>query len=221
MTMRTRLAAAAVLALIAGWVLMPDRGYSAPVGGLHPHRASFFAPPPLNGEFPGGPTTPSRPNCKAGQIESAAFTESSPAGVLGVVELKGTKTYHSKIGERLRCALPILKGPRGLIAPDGDRLAVPRGKADKTNPGDNLFSWIDLADGKAAWGFGWFGTYCGQAPRYVVMKLEGHLGTLNVPYDGPTPPCPADPATAASTLTDGAAGGAGAAVPPAPPHTNS
>jgi hypothetical protein len=156
--------------------------------------------------------------CKPGQIDAVAFTEPSPDGVLGVVELKGTKLYRGPTGLYLRCSLPIAVGPRWFVAPDGTRLAVPRGVADPVNSAGNGDPYGDLGLGKAAWGFGWFGSYCGLAPRYVVMRLQGKRGLLDVPYDGPTPACPTDPtAPVTSMLTDGPAGAPGSAVQPAPP----
>jgi hypothetical protein len=135
-----------------------------------------------------------------------------------VVELNGTAFYHRKLGGRFRCALPISKGPRALLGPNGQRLAVPRGRADRINPAATPYSSFDLMNGTAAWGFGWFGSYCGVRPRWVVMKLQQHGGELRVPYDGPTPQCPTDAATpTASTLTDGPAGAADSPVQPAPP----
>ncbi len=135
------------------------------------------------------------------------------------MELKGTKVYHRKRSpQALRCALPIRKGPRGFLAPDGSPLAVPLGRADTTNPANDPFSFDDLSSGRAAWGFGWFGSYCGAPPRYVVLKLANHRGALNVPYDGPTPACATDSSgTSSSTLTDGPAGGPDSSVQPAPP----
>lgn len=190
---------------------------AGPVGGLHPGKWSFFAPPPAFSS-PGGPTVESRPDCKASQIEAVAFTEPSPDGVLGVVEMKGTKYYHVPHRGWLRCALPVSKGPRRLLAAGGAALAVPRGQSDTTNAGGDPFSFVDLVSGRAAWGFGWFGSYCGAGPRYLVMRLDGRRGVLHVPYDGPTPPCPANPSgPVASVLTDGAAGGPAEAVQPAPP----
>jgi hypothetical protein len=208
--------AAASVALIAPTAAARAVGAAGAVTGQHPGRGSFFAPPP-EGPVPGPAPIP-RPSCKAGQIEAAAFTESTPGGVLGVVELEGTKFYRVKhVGYR-RCKLPITKGPRSFVGASGDALPVPRGRADTTNPANNSLAYLALADGKASWGFGWFGSYCGEAPRYVVMKLSGRRGTLDVPYDGPTPGCPAHPVgPIASTLTDGEAGAPGEAVQPAPP----
>lgn len=211
-------AAATTTALVLSLAPAATAGGAAPAAGLHPGKKSFFAAPPSTGFPIPGPMPIERPRCKAGQIEAAAFTESSSDGVLGVVELKGTKFYHVKHFGMLRCKLPIARGPRSFTAADGEPLAVSRGRADTTNPGMDSESYIDLVDGKAAWGFGWFGSYCGDAPRYLVMKLRRQLGTLDVPYDGPTPPCPrhsAQPIT--STLTDGTASAPRAAVQPAPP----
>jgi hypothetical protein len=217
--MPTRLgliAGAAVVVLLLPLASAAAAGIGAPVTGLHPGKKSFFALPPEEG-FSDLLVVP-RPSCKAGQIDAAAFTESSPDGVLGVVELRGTKFHHVKHFGKLRCKLPIGKGPRTLLAPDGSTLDVPRGRADKINPAYDAQYLSDLGNGKASWGFGWFGSYCGDAPRYLVMKLKGDRGTLNVPYDGPTPPCPVDPVgPVSSTLTDGPATGPHLPAQPAPP----
>ncbi|HVT20201.1 MAG TPA: hypothetical protein VHE57_02280 [Mycobacteriales bacterium] len=188
-----------------------------PVAGLHPGNESFFAPPPALFLPSSGGVVPRRPTCRPGQIEAVAFTEHSPDGVMGVVELKGMKIYHKKPWGRLRCSLSIVKGPQAFVAANGEALDVPRGRENTTNPAANSLAWRTLEAGRAAMGFGWFGTYCGDAPRYVVMKLRGGRGLLRVPYDGPTPACPADPAGAASMLTVGTAGGSRAPVQPAPP----
>ena len=210
------IAATTALALPAGEVQAATGDTTT--AGLHPGSESFFAPPPAV-LFPhSSPVLPHRPSCKPGQIEAVAFTESSPDGVMGVVELKGTKTYFKRPWGRLTCALPISKGPRSLVDSSGKTLDVALGQQNKTNPASDGFGWRGLKTGRAAWGFGWFGTFCGDAPRYVVMKLKGDRGILDVPYDGPTPACPTDPATAAaSTLTDGPVGGSRSPVQPAPP----
>ncbi|HVV74534.1 MAG TPA: hypothetical protein VHC43_00745 [Mycobacteriales bacterium] len=191
-------------------------GAASPIVGLHPGAESFFAPPP-EGAF-SEPAPIERPTCKASQIEAAAFTESSPDGVLGVVELEGTKHYDVKHFGELRCSLPIVHGPRGFLDANGKPLGVQRGRVDKINRANDAFGNIPLNNGKAAWGFGWFGFYCGVAPRYVVMHLTGGRGDIDVPYDGPTPTCPSGGVgSTASMLTDGSAGGPGSAVQPAPP----
>jgi hypothetical protein len=216
MPTRLGMVAAAATFTLALPVVSASAGDATPGAGLHPGKESFLAPPP-EGPFP-GPMPINRPSCKPGQIEAVAFTQSSPDGVLGVVELEGTKFYHVKHFGYRRCKLLIGQGPRGFIAANGEPLAVPRGRADTTNRANDSFSYLDLANGKAAWGFGWFGSYCGDAPRYIVMKLKGRRGTLDVPLDGPTPACPTDPVEpVTSTLTDGTAGGPGSAVQPAPP----
>lgn len=193
-------------------------GSGRPVGGLHPGSRSFFAPPPSS-QFPISipPPIANVPKCKAGQIESVAFTKPAPGGVLGVIELEGTKFYRAKPFGMRRCRLPLSKGPRSLLAADGAALDVPRGRPDSVNPANNFLAGSALRDGKAAWGFGWYGSYCGPAPRYLVMKLRAGLGVLHVPYDGPVPTCAAQPAdSGTSVLVDGPAGGPAAAVEPAP-----
>jgi hypothetical protein len=218
MTSPRRLGSAVVTTVILLSFGAAPAAQGRPTGaaGLHPGRFSFFAPAPVLVTLPGGPNAPSRPDCTAHQISAAAFTEPSTYGVEGVVELKGTKFYRRPPYGRVRCALPFTHGPRRFIAADGSTVAVPRSHGDPTNPGDDPFSYVPLTNGRAAWGFGWFGTYCGAAPRYVVMRLARHRGLLNVPYDGPAPSCPVE-STAASTLVDGSASDPAGPVQPAAP----
>ncbi len=222
MRARAPFALVATLAVTTSLALPADGAHAAtgavPIAGLHPGAESFFAPPPAMFLPSSGPIQIRRPACKPGQIQAVAFTQPSPDGVMGVIELKGTKIYHKKPWGKLRCSLPISKGPRGFVAANGEALDVGLGRANAINPAYDTFGTRYLAGGRAAWGFGWFGQYCGEAPRYVVMKLKGDLGLLDVPYDGPTPTCPDDPAAAVtSTLTDGPVGWTRGPVQPAPP----
>lgn len=211
----------ATTAIIA--LLVPGAGIAAAAissghAGLRPATASYFAPPPADGTPLHGARVVPRPHCKAHQIDSAGFTRASPDGVLGVVELKGTKFFDSRYHRHLRCALPFTHGPRALLAANGRRLNVPLGRADTVNPAVNPLSYLYLGQGRAAWGFGWFGSYCGAPPRYVVMKVDQHGGMLRVPLHGPTPTCAPSPSTSPeSMLTDGPAGAPHSPVQPAPP----
>lgn len=180
----------------------------------NPSGAAFALAPPAGLGI--GGFVPSRPSCSAAQIRATAVTRGSTYGVLGMVRLHGTKTYRDEqFHERLRCSLPVRRGPVALLDAGGRRLPVPRRAMSPVDPPSNPRADAALTNGDAVWGFSWLGSWCGPRPAAVLLPLTTRpRSTLRVPLTGATPRCAGH---SSSTLVDGIAGDSADGVqPPAP-----
>jgi hypothetical protein len=167
---------------------------------------------PFGGDVIGGIAFP-RATCAPDQITATAATRRTDGGVLGVARLVGAVVAHSH-GQRLRCTLPIVRGPTALITSDGQRLDVPLSPGDATEPPSNPRPDIAITNGDASWGFSWLGNFCGTRASSIEIPLR-RSGALRVPLRGPQPGC--DPAGDTSILIDGIAGAPGEPVQPPRP----
>jgi hypothetical protein len=161
-----------------------------------------------------GPLTVPRATCAPDQITAQAATRRTNGGVLGVVRLVGAVVAHSH-GQRLRCTLPISRGPTALITSNGQRLAVPLSRGDTTETPSNPRPDIAINNGDAIWGFAWLGSYCDIPANGIEIPLA-HSAALHVPLRGPQPGC--DPAGDTSILIDGITGAPGEPVQPPRPE---
>lgn len=192
----------------------PASGPPAPSVRPNPSGAAFTMAPPEQQAV--GPMTFRRPDCRPGQIAAQAQTRRSTYGVLGVVHLRGTRWYRMpRIHQRLRCSLPVRRGPTALLDGAGRRLPVPLEPMSPVNPPANVRSDIPLSNGEAVWGFSWLGSWCGPAPAAVLLPLATRpRSTLRVPLTGASPGCAG---RSSSRLIDGIAGDSADGVqPPAP-----
>jgi hypothetical protein len=147
------------------------------------------------------PQTP----CRPADVTARAATRQVADGVDGVIEMDGRG-----------CSLHVSLGPTALLGADGKRLAV-RLDSDRVtvNPGGDPRWDIPLAEGRALWGFSWRGSWCGTAPKAVLVPMTdeadvspsaGPYGDLRVPLSGPVPPCSG---SSDSVLQPGVPGGFG------------
>lgn len=144
-----------------------------------------------------------RPTCRRDQITATAVTRRTTNGVLGVVRFLGSKVRDSE-RELVRCALPIGRGPSGLVATNGQRLKVNLITGDTTEPPGNPRPDLAFNNGDAVWGFAWLGSYCGVRASAVTIPRGGRRAPLLARLVGPQPSC--DPAARPSVLIDGVAG---------------
>ena len=213
------LAAVVVLGVAVGIVVAHRYGRQAPATAPRPSTGTVtphpIAHPPAGfsaNEFRmaapillsdhGGPPVDA-PACEPGQVHAIAATRRSDGGVLGVVRLLGTAMVRDSFGRRSRCSLSIATGPVALLTADGRPLAVRRVTGDRVMTPSNQRSDIPLAAGNAAWGFGWYGSWCGPGAAAVEMRLRGGA-LVRAPLHGPQPTCAG---RSSAVLVPGVAGG--------------
>lgn len=176
------------------------------------YTAAEFRLASTAGALAHGPAPLIHPTCALDQITARAATRRTVGGVLGVIRLRGAILEHQR-GGPVRCALPVPRGPSTMLGADGRTVRVPLSKGDTTNPPSNVRPDLALNDGKAIWGFGWFGSYCGRRAAAIELPLQ-HGRLLTAPLHGPQPAC----TSGSSILVDGIPGWHGDPVQPARPE---
>jgi len=177
--------------------------------GTAPSDASFRVAAPIL-SAPSGPAPSAHPACRSGDVTARATLQSTPYGVIGVVEMHGTN-----------CSLHIATGPSQLLNAARQVIvaATPASGERVQNPPGNWRPDLALYAGDAAWGFAWRGSWCGPPAAYVVVPMQDtpispaalprSYGLLVVPLTGPQLGCQGQ---SHSNLVRGVPGGVDAPV---------
>jgi hypothetical protein len=137
---------------------------------------------------PAGPAAVRQRPCHPVDVTATATTRAIVGGVAGVVHLQGKS-----------CSLHVTLGTTGLLDAAGHHLKLTVvTKQSKVNPPDNVRPDLELAQGRALWGFTWTGSWCGAKAATVVLPMtddpsdpnnKGPYRTLQARLIGPQPLC--------------------------------